>query len=72
MVQNKTLDLIHTKCHALRMMPKYNASIFEYEVNKIIAEEYQNVCAECKEKFERLKYAPTPDGKSGFLGGLFK
>lgn len=36
---NKVLDLIHIKIHALRMLKDtYKPSIFEQEINKIIAE----------------------------------
>jgi hypothetical protein len=70
-VGNEILDLLHVKVHALRMTANYKPSIFEQEINKIIAEEYQFSCKECKETAERLKYQPITRKKS-FLGGLFK
>ena len=69
-MKNKTLELIHTKIHALRMMPNYKPSTFEFELNQIIAEEFKDDCAECKEKSIALKYQSKPT--QGFIGGLFK
>lgn len=70
MTAQQTLDLLHTKIHALRMMPKYSPSRFEWELNQIIAEEYKDNCSECKERAQQMKYVPYKE--KSFLGGLFK
>ena len=67
----KTLNLIHIKVHALRMQKGYKPSLFEQEINKIIAEKYKSVCDECRSTAERLKYIPPQQPKS-FLGGIFR
>ena len=70
--EKKTLDLIHTKIHALRMM-KYKPSRFEVELNNIIAQQYKDDCDECKAKIESDKYKPAQQyEEKSFLGGLFK
>lgn len=50
-----TLELIHAKIHGLRMMgSKYKPSVFETEVNLLIAEEFSQECTECAKKAELL------------------
>ena len=63
------LELIHTNIHALRISNPKSPTKFEMDMNKLIAEVFQDRCAECKEKNLQLKYSQP--AKQGFLGGLF-
>ncbi len=71
MKDDEIVDWLHIKIHALRMMEKYAPSIFEQQLNKLIAEEFANSCAECKDKVHELKYKPI-EQKKGFMAGIFK
>jgi len=71
----KTLDAIHFKIHSLRDYCKrqnYSPTIFEQEINKMIAEVYADSCDECKQTCEKLKYIPIQPAKQSWIGGLFK
>ena len=65
---DKTLELIHIKIHALRMIPNYKPTNFEYELAKLISETFADSCSECKEKVNFYKYNPAPKQNSGVLG----
>ena len=67
----KVLDLIHTKIHALRMMPNYKPTLFEQEMNCIVADRYSKTCSECEKKAEYLKYHPA-EIKKGVIERIFK
>jgi len=64
------LDAIHLNIHALRLIPKYKPSEFEFKVSKMIAEKYAGRCKECREKFEQYKNAKPVEKKAGFMGRL--
>lgn len=65
------MDWLHIKVHAMRMLPDYKPTVIEFDINKAVAEYFSIECPECKERFDRLKYA-VPENKGGFLKGLFK
>ena len=65
------LDFIHTQVHSLRLIPNYKPTPFEYQINKIISELYSDICLECQEKFNKIKYSPEPQQQTGFLRKLF-
>ena len=64
------LETIHMNIHALRLVPNYNPSKFEQNLNKLIAEHFKDKCVECKERAN--KPAQPVEEKSSFLGGLLK
>lgn len=68
--QQSLIDRIHIKVHALRMLPKYKPSVFEQELNRMIAEGYADDCKECEDKAQQLKYQPIKPQSSG-IGSLF-
>lgn len=63
---DKTLSLIHTEIHALRLLEGHKPSQFEIRVNKIISEAFQKECQECKERFEKSKTTKPLPTSSGF------
>jgi hypothetical protein len=65
MEKSKVLDLIHAKTHGLRMIPKYKATKFEQEINKLILETYQIECIECREKLEISNLREQLEKKEG-------
>lgn len=72
-----SLDLIHMKIHGLRMIPKYKPTQFEQEINRIISEDYQEKCRECKLKLKIIDAKDElnnlqPHQRKGFLRGIFE
>lgn len=59
--KNKVLNLIHIKIHGLRTLSEYKPSVFEHDLNRIIADAYKDECSECHEKFEKLKSSPEKE-----------
>jgi hypothetical protein len=68
--RNKILQDIHLQIHALRLVPNYKPSMFETKMNQMIAEEFSTTCKECKERFEKSKYAPAVPTKEGFFSKI--
>ena len=66
------LDKIHVNIHAVRLLPKYQATEFERRVANLIVEKYADTCDECREVKERNKVNP-PQNKNFLnkLGDLF-
>jgi len=66
----EALEQLHLEVHAIRLIPKYKASEFEFRVSKIISERFAFKCKECRERNERYKNTPVVVKKAGLMSRI--
>lgn len=64
------LEQIHINVHAIRLIPNYKPSNFEFKVARLIAEKFAATCAECKAKHEQYKNQPEVKKAPGVMSRL--